>query len=233
MAWAELKDNADYRQQSTNFENKQDFLNSAPGARSANKYKSPWKRARQASEHLKIKWKINEQLQVSLQMGDETVEDRRKIFRSIRSHLRKKCTISLRNHPNQGKINACIAASSASSHFFHDGAYTAFKDWMFSHRARLELTTQLNACNFADRTRDRRCRKCANDQTLLHVLEHCMVHSTLYKKRHDAVVSRVKKAAMNRWEVMTENQVIGSFDLRPDLVLKKKRCINIRCDCPL
>lgn len=54
-----------------------------------------------------------------------------------------------------------------------------------------------------------------------------MVHSTLYKKRHDAVVNRVKKAAINRWEVMTENQVIGSGNLKPDLVLKKGKEVLI------
>lgn len=70
MAWAELKDNADWRLGSTNMENKQDFLNSEPGARNSNKYKSPWTRARIASDHLKVKWQINEQLQVSLHAGE-------------------------------------------------------------------------------------------------------------------------------------------------------------------
>lgn len=95
------------------------------------------------------------------------------------------------------------------------------------HRARLGLITQLNGCNFWDKTKDRRCRKCSDVETLPHVLDHCMVHSTLYKKRHDAVVSRVKKAATNRWEVMTENQVIGSGNLKPDLVLKKGKDVLI------
>lgn len=186
------KDNADYRQQSTCLENKQDFLNSAPGARSSNKYRSPWTRARQASEQLKVKWDINEQLHVSLHMGEETVDDRTGIFCNIRKYIRKNHTLSLRNHPNQGKTNSCIAASSASSHFHQDGACTTFKDWRFVHRARLGLTTQLNGCNFASKTKDRRCRKYSKDETLLHVLNHCMIHTTLYRKRHDAVGLRIK-----------------------------------------
>lgn len=56
---------------------------------------------------------------------------------------------------------------------------------------------------------------------------HYMLHSTLYRKRNDAVVSRVKKAAGNRWEVMTENQGIGGARLRPDLVLKGKDVLII------
>lgn len=39
--------------------------------------------------------------------------------------------------------------------------------------------------------------------------------------RHIAVVARVKKAAANKVEVLSENQVLGNHGLKPDLVLKK------------
>lgn len=54
-----------------------------------------------------------------------------------------------------------------------------------------------------------------------------MIHSTLYKKRHDAVVSRVKKAAGQCWKVMLKNQVIGGAKLRPDILLKKGKDVLI------
>ena len=40
-------------------------------------------------------------------------------------------------------------------------------------------------------------------------------------KRHNDIVERIKRAAMDRWEVIGENQKFGAEDLRPDLVLKK------------
>lgn len=38
MAWAEFKETADYRYQSTRVQNMQNFLNSVPGEKSSNKY---------------------------------------------------------------------------------------------------------------------------------------------------------------------------------------------------
>lgn len=72
----------------------------------------------------------------------------------------------------------------------------------------------------------RNIRKHLRNQRTLSLRGHPN-YSTLYKKQHDAVVSRVKTAALNRWEVMTENQVIGSGKLKPDLVLKKGEDVPI------
>lgn len=54
-----------------------------------------------------------------------------------------------------------------------------------------------------------------------------MVHSTLMKKRHDAIIERLNKAAGSRWTIQGENQVVDVGNLRPDLLLKKGNDILI------
>lgn len=54
-----------------------------------------------------------------------------------------------------------------------------------------------------------------------------MVHSTLYKKSHNAVVQRIKRAVMGMWCTVSDDRAVGSAILRPDLVLKKNRDLLI------
>lgn len=71
------------------------------------------------------------------------------------------------------------------------------------------------------------CWRCPKTETVPYVHNHCMVLSTLYKKRHNVIVSRVKKAASERWTVLEEDQVLGIQNLRPDLVVQKGNDIII------
>lgn len=41
------------------------------------------------------------------------------------------------------------------------------------------------------------------------------------------VVERIKKAVMGRWSIISEDQVVRSANVRPDLVLKKNNDILI------
>ncbi|XP_035232574.1 uncharacterized protein LOC118204352 [Stegodyphus dumicola] len=114
----------------------------------------------------------------------------------------------------------CVSAARASSHFFHQGSFTRFADWRFIHRARLNLVP-LNATKPWDRSR-RSCRRCQfPEETLPHVIDHCMRYARLFQKRHNAIVSRIRHAAASKWNVMFENQAIPGSSLRPDLVLAK------------
>lgn len=228
LAWGELTDIANWRFESTNQSNIENYLNSAPSSRTSDKFKSQWSKARQATKRLGINWAVNDREDIELKVGDEFVKERRGIFRAIRKYLRITRTISLRNHPHQGKTNTCVAAARSSCHFFTDGKYTTFKDWRFIHRARLGLFSNLNAYNHASGHNNKNCRRCPKLETLPHVLNHCMKHSTLYKRRHNAVVERIKKAAMGRWIVIGEDQVVGTTNnRRPDLVLRKGNDIMI------
>jgi len=54
-----------------------------------------------------------------------------------------------------------------------------------------------------------------------------MRYTSLYLARHNSAVTRLKKAASSRCEILFENQVCGSGGLRPDLVIKKDKKIYI------
>lgn len=207
---------------------RENFLNSIEHSsddRLANRYMSIWTKARQASKRLGVTWRLNsEQRDVELVCGEAVIGDRRSVFRDLRRIFRKKRTLSLREHKQQGKTNDCVAAARESSHFLFDGTYTTFKDWRFVHRARLSLFN-LNAYNRPSRNKpgpvDKRCRRCGQPETLPHVLDHCMAHSTLMKKRHNAIIDRVKKACGDRWTIVSEDRAVGNSNLRPDLVIQK------------
>lgn len=143
---------SNWRYQSTSITNGHKYLKSAPSDRTSDKYKSPWSRARQATDRLGIGWSIRDIYEVELKVGGETVADRKAIFRNIRKHLRDKRTLSLRDNPHQGKTNICVAAAKASTHFFTNDNYMTFKDWRFIHRARLGFFNKLNAYNKARAT---------------------------------------------------------------------------------
>lgn len=160
-------------------------------------------------------------------MGDETVTNRKKVFCTVRKHLIETRTSSLRDHPYQGKTNTCVAAVKSSCHFFTTSAYTTFKDWRFVHRARLGLLNKLNAYNHSWGHTNKKCHKCLKEETLPHVLNYCMYHSTLYKRRHNAVVDRIKKVALGRWNVISEDRTVGGTNHSPDLVLRKGNDILI------
>lgn len=130
MAWAELRDDADYRFQFTRVQNSEDFLNSVkiPGEKTRNRYASRWTHARKASDHLKIRWHIDEENNIEIEHGEVTISKRNRIFHDVRNSFRKMRTISLRNHPHQDKTNACLAVAKESSQIFTEGAFTRFKD---------------------------------------------------------------------------------------------------------
>lgn len=49
-----------------------------------------------------------------------------------------------------------------------------------------------------------------------------MRYAALHLTRHDSVVKRLKIATANKFDLITENQVIGSGDQRPDPVIKRE-----------
>lgn len=124
--------------------------------------------------------------ETKIQMGSFRKSRFAMIFDKLRNLHKKLRTTSLRDlHKHQGKTNTCIAASKESSHFFSDGAYTNFTVWRFIHRARL-LLLKLNVYNKPTRLNpgpvNKKCWKCTHVETLHHVLDHCMVHSTHIRK---------------------------------------------------
>ncbi|XP_060879678.1 uncharacterized protein LOC132951758 [Metopolophium dirhodum] len=147
-------------------------------------------------------------------------KQRRAVMRTVRDTLRLGRSDALIAKPDQGRAVECAAAHAASSHFLKEGDFTRFADWRFVHRARLNLVPLNGSSSW--RVGDCRCRRCGyTNESLAHVVDHCMRYTGLYMARHNSVVARIKKAASARFEVLSENQALGDQGLRPDLVLKK------------
>jgi hypothetical protein len=71
------------------------------------------------------------------------------------------------------------------------------------------------------------CRRCGyENETLPHVINHCMRYAELITRRHHAVFNRVKKAAEGKHTILAENEVIEG-NLRPDLVIVKNNKATI------
>ncbi|XP_027850614.2 uncharacterized protein LOC114129936 [Aphis gossypii] len=181
---------------------------------------SVWSRARNASKRLSIGWSLGGAPSITHEGTVMVSKHRRAVMRTIRNTLRLKRSDALIAKPDQGRAVECVAAHPASFHFLADGDFTRFADWRFVHRARLNLVPLNGSSSW--RAGDRRCRRCRyNTESLSHVVDHCMRYTALYMARHNAIVARVKKAASTKFEVLSENQVLGNQGLRPDLVLKK------------
>ena len=105
--------------------------------------------------------------------------------------------------PSQSRVMECVAVDKASSHVLRTGQYTRFAAWRFINKARLNLLP-LNA-NRQD-PGNKACRLCGYEkENLPHVINHCMRYSQLYRRRHNAVDNRVKKAAQSKYTVLAEN----------------------------
>ena len=213
------------------------YMNEPELDRRSSAPQSLWTKARSASIRMEVKWSSNNN-QRSLKIEEKTLtaDKRKEVASTIRNVKRLQRDVSLKQKPDQGKTFHCISADKASSAFMKDGKFTAFADWRFIHRARLNLLP-LNGIRGRNQFGDRLCRRCRRvNETLPHVLNHCMRHSAAMQNRHNSLMDRVKNTAQfMHWEVIHENQVIpgSNSTLRPDLVIKKGTdAIIIDATCP-
>ncbi|XP_069176419.1 uncharacterized protein [Procambarus clarkii] len=195
-----------------------------------------WSRARDASGRMETTWTADGE-NISITCGDKTLKAaaRRIVARTIRNHHRQLRDARLHTLRDQGKAMCVVSQEKASSHFMREGEYTTFADWRFVHRARLNLLP-LNGATRRPNT-NKNCRRCAwQNETLPHVMCHCMTYSDAYRRRHNALVDRIKTAALGRhWKVTAENQRVPRADsvLKPDLVIEKdNELLIIDVTCP-
>ncbi|XP_075723790.1 uncharacterized protein LOC142765869 [Rhipicephalus microplus] len=187
-----------------------------------------------ASRRLTVAWELQDQgARITCGEATVSVRNRNKLVKTLRAILSQSRDWSLEAKPNQGKAMACVAADPANSHFMRTGRYTRFKEWRFIHRARLNLLP-LNGTRIWVPAADKRCRRCGyREETLPHVLCHCMRQSRAMMERHNAIVARIKKAAPGRFTVIGENQQVELPGLRPDLVLARgEEALILDVCCP-
>lgn len=200
----------------------------------ATQLQSVWTQARKASRRLSVAWELFDQVaRITCGEASVSIRSRNKLIRTLRANLCRDRDRILQGKPSQGKVMECVAADPANSYFMRSGRYTRFMDWRFIHRARLNLLP-LNGARAWAPAADKRCRRCGYaEETLPHVLCHCMRQSRAMTERHNAIVARVKKAALGRFTVIGENQVVGLPSLRPDLVLARgEEALILDVCCP-
>lgn len=153
-------------------------------------------RARAASTRLGITWLIDDEWRPQISVEETTSTDRRKIFKFLRQAYRSDKTARLAAVRYQGKNFHCFPLSKTSSHFHREGNFTRFAEWRFIHRAHL-ADVSLNMYNFRRAYAERLCRRCHKQvETVPHVLNHCLQYIPAVTRRHNNIVSRIKKAAV-------------------------------------
>jgi hypothetical protein len=193
--------------------------------RNTNAVASTWTNARKASMRREVQWSF-ENLKPTISFNGKTLDGkrRRSVLSSLKKAVRARHLTRLWELPSQGKVMEIVAADPASAHFFQTGLFTRFADWRFIHRARLNLLP-LNGNNHS--IGDGSCRRCGYpNETLPHVINHCMRYAELITRRHNAVVDRVRKAASYKFTILAENEAVCG-NLRPDLVIANNTTATI------
>lgn len=114
----------------------QDFLSDRDFKVTHNRISSIWRKDRPSSGRLGISWHISVDKKFIL-YSDESIRDKRKVFNSLREYFCISETDKLRKAKNHCKINECIAAHKAFSHYIRTGDYLRFTEWDFIHATRL------------------------------------------------------------------------------------------------
>ncbi|XP_064462303.1 uncharacterized protein T26G10.4-like [Ornithodoros turicata] len=186
----------------------------------SNQLRNVWTEARKASSTLGVSWDLEEgNISITRENQTITASQRTKLMAIIRSQLTLARDQSLRELPSLGKVMDCVYRDKASSHFIRTGTFTSFAQWRFIHRAHLNLLPVNGARPWA-RNDDRQCRRWGHsNETLPHVLDHCMPSSASYQARHNEIVESVKAAARGKYTAISENMAVGGTGLRPDLIL--------------
>ncbi|XP_064464934.1 uncharacterized protein LOC135376255 [Ornithodoros turicata] len=200
---------------------------------STNELCNVWTEARKASRRLCVTWTIEEGGATITRKGQAmTKRWRARIMRTIRDQLDRERTDALHNLANQGKVMDCAGLDPSSTHFFRTGLFTRFADWRFVHRARLNLLPLNGARTWANG--DKRCRRCGyQNETLPHVVCHCMRQSQAMTRRHNDIVDRVRKASTAKFTIISENRPVGDTQLRPDIILARgEEAIIVDITCP-
>lgn len=69
-------------------------------------------------------------------------------------------------------------------------------------------------------------------ETLPHVRCHCMSKNPMYTARHNNIVARLRTACRNLCTTTHKDQLVGSTNLRPDLVARSEEAIILDIYCP-
>ena len=113
----------------------------------------------------------------------------------------------------------------------YNGLNIRFRDWRFIHRARLNCLP-VNSVKSRWSNSYPKCRHCDSDETLPHVLCHCLPNMPSILRRHNSIVDRIVNAV--QYGTITTDQLVPAANsrLRPDIIVEednKVLIIDVRC----
>ncbi len=190
---------------------------------------SLWTRARQACHRLDITFNVPDNDAPSLSTDAKGPCLARSASSFLHRLVQDRASEKLMALPDQGKVARALvrdAFCNGSSWLFL-GLNMRFKDWRFTHRARLNVVpTNQNKSRWSECSN--LCRVCvSHPETLPHVICHCTSHMVQILERHDVIVQRLAKA-VRYGNVRLDSQVPGVDDeCCPDILIDEGDQITI------
>ena len=206
------------------------YLSSAEDRRLENiryRVSSVWTRARNATRRLGLK--INFSATEAPTIEDENVLPVPAVqaCRFLHAHVQLSHSAELTALPDQGKVARTLQNDQYAngSTWQFTGLNLRFRDWRFVHRARLNCIP-LNSPKSRWSNCSPTCRHCNDDETLPHVICHCLPNMVAIRQRHDKICDRLTNA-IRFGEVTTDRCVPDTSRLRPDIVLEELNQVSI------
>jgi hypothetical protein len=176
-------------------------------------------------------------------------EARRFAYRYLRTGFLYKMSQSFKMMDTQGACASMISKDRASNQFISDNRFISYAGFRFLHKARLNLTYELNGVGVGWKKKKNsdhyeECRRCDSKEpeSLTHVLNCCEYNlGRRITDRHNAVLDRLVYSIGQKhpdWELKVNKATKNPNStglLRPDLVAtdhERKRIFIIDVTCP-
>ena len=193
-----------------------------------NRTSSIWTRARMSTKYLGIKFNYYEDKPPSIENAILEPVLAAKACSYLHSHVQVTNANDLMALPDQGKVARVLSGDlyANGSTWQYSGLNLRFKDWRFIHRARLNLNP-LNSVKSRWSACSPSCRHYADDETLPHVINHCLVNMVAIRQRHNRIQYRLTNA-VRFGNITTDRAVPNTFSrLRPDIVIEEDNKVTI------
>ena len=216
---------------------KSKYLSSLPDDRLTNlryNIQSLWTRVRKSTRNLGVEIQFNDNGLPILSTENSGSVLAKEASRFLHFHVQDRFASTLLALPDQGKVGRALTTDTFAngSTWQYNGLNIRFRDWRFIHRARLNC---LPVNNVKSRWSNScpKCRHCNSDETLPHVLCHCLRNMPSILRRHNSIVDRIVNAVQSG-TITTDQQVrAANSRLRPDIIVEEdNKVLIIDVCCP-
>ena len=195
---------------------------------------SLWTRVRKSTRNLGVEIKFNDNGLPILCTETTGFVLAKAASRFLHFHVQDRFASTLLSFPDQGKVGRALTTDTFAngSTWQYNGLNIRFRDWRFIHRARLNCLP-VNSVKSRWSNSCSKCRHCDSDETLPHVLCHCLPNMPSILRRHNSIVDRIVNA-VQRGTITTDQQVrAANSRLRPDIIVEEdNKVVIIDVCCP-